>query len=96
MDNNAFETKMLNTVNANAKTASAKREAKATKRRKTNKSRAVVEMLCWVLCFMAITFSMYVFCMLGYLPTAWAIAIPSCIGYVAGVRVGGLIKLILS
>ena len=94
MDNNAFETKMINTVNANAKTASAKREAKATKRKKTNKARAVVEMLCWMMCFVATTYSMYLLCTLGYLPTAWAILTPSCIGYVSGVRVGGLVKLI--
>ena len=94
MDNNTFETKMINTVNANAKTASAKREAKATERTKTNKARAILEMLMWMLCFVAITYSMYVFWWLGYLPTMLAIVIPSCFGYVAGARVGGLIKLI--
>lgn len=94
MNNNTFEAKMIDTVNANAKTANAKREAKAIKRKKTNKARAVVEMLCWMMCFVAITYSMYLLCDLGYLPTAWAILTPSCIGYVAGVRVGGLIKLI--
>lgn len=64
------------------------------KHKKTNKARAVVEILCWMLCFVAITYSMYVFSRLGYLPTGFAIVIPSCIGWVGGVRVGGLINLI--
>ena len=85
---------MINTVNANAKTASAKREAKDTQRKNHNKARAIMELICWMLCFVAITYSMYVFSKLGYLPTALAIITPSCIGYAAGVRVGGLIKLI--
>ena len=94
MDNNIFETTMINTVNANAKTASAKREAKGIKWKKTNKTRAILEWICWMLCFVAITYSMYVFNKIGYLPTGLAIAIPSCVGWVGGVRVGGLIKLI--
>lgn len=94
MDNNTFEAKMIKTVNANAKTASAKREAKDIKKKKTNKARAVIELICWMMCFVAITYSMYVFCEVGYLPMALAIITPSCIGYAAGVRVGGLIKLI--
>jgi uncharacterized membrane protein len=87
MDNNAFETKMFETVNKNAKT---KREA--TKKKKTNKARAIVEMICWMLCFVVVAYSVYVFCMLGYLPTGLAIVTTSCISYVAGIRVGGLIK----
>lgn len=94
MDNNAFETKMINTVNENAKTASAKREAKAIKRKKNNKARAVVELFCWIVCLVAITHSMYVLFALGCVPTGLAIAIPTCFGYLAGVRVGGLVKLI--
>lgn len=64
------------------------------KRKKTKKTRAVVEILFWMLCFVAITYSVYVFSELGFLPTGLAIVIPSCIGWVGGVRVGGLINLI--
>ena len=96
-----FENNMINAVNEKADAFEAERVAKfyedAQKwvaRRKAKRIRAVIEMLCWVTCFITLVAAFGVLSWLGEVPTELAIAIPSVFGFVAGVRVCGLVRVI--
>ena len=96
-----FEINMINAVNEKADAFEAELQAKffeeAQKwvaRRKAKKIRAVIEMLCWVLCFITLVVAFGALSWLGEVPTELAIAIPSVFGFAAGVRVCGLTKVI--
>ncbi len=95
MDNNAFEKEMIKAVNdsatarANAAVASAKfaEDAKKwQKRRKAQRIRAIIELICWLLGVVAIGIASH----LGMIGGGWVLALL----FVAGIRVGGLIRVI--
>ena len=99
MDNNAFEKHMIDFVNTNAKTAANEREDQFQRdldkwkaRRKAEKIRAIVEMMCWVLCFITLVVAFGVLSWLDAVPTELAIAIPAVFGFMAGIRVCGLVN----
>lgn len=99
MDNKAFENHMINFVNTNAKTAESERAdhfqrdmEKWLARRKEEKIRAIVELLIWVLCFITLVVAFGVLSWFDVVPTELAIAIPSVIGFVTGIRVCGLVN----
>ena len=91
MDNNTFEKTMIKAVNdkAHAAEASAKfaEDAKRwAKKRKAQRIRAITEMVVWVL-------GVAVVCVASWCE-GWHDAIPTIVGLVAGIRVGGLIRTI--
>lgn len=91
MDNNAFESKMMKAVNdkANAAEASAKFAEYAkrlAKMRKAQRIRASIELMFWLLGVTAVCVAS---CHEG-----WHNAIPTVVGLFAGIRVGGLIRII--
>lgn len=96
-----FENNMINAVNEKADAFEAERVAKfyedAQKwvaRRKAKRIRAVIEMLCWMLCVITLVVGFVVLSWMSEVPVALAIATPSVFGFAAGVRVCALIKVI--
>ena len=101
MDNTAFEINMINAVNANAKAASEKRDCRFREdiqewieRRKAQRFRAIVEIICWLLSFATIVFAMGALNWLGEVPNELAIAISAVFGLITGGRVRGLFNMI--
>ena len=99
MDNNAFEKNMIEFVNSNAKTAETQRAdhfqkdlEKWRERRKAEKIRAIVELLCWFFGFITLVVAFGVLSWLDAVPTELAIAIPAVFGFATGVRVCGLVN----
>ena len=96
-----FEKNMINAVNEKADAFNAELQAKfyeeAQKwvaRRKAKRIRAVIEILCWVICFITLVVGFCVLSCLGEVPTVLAIASTSVFGFAAGIRVCGLVKVI--
>lgn len=96
-----FETNMINAVNEKADAFDAEMQAKfyeeAKKwvaKRKAKRIRSVIEILCWIIGFITLVVAFGVLTWIGEVPTELAIAIPSVFGFVSGVRVCGLIKVI--
>ena len=96
-----FENNMINAVNEKADAFNAELQAKfyeeAQKwvaRRKAKRIRAVIEILCWVVCFITLVVGCGALSWLGEVPTELAIVIPAVFGFAAGVRVCGLINVI--
>ena len=101
MDNNVFENNMINTVNDNARAVSAEMDAqfyeealKWIERRKEKRTRAIIETICWVLCFVTIVAALCVLAWLSAMPTILSIVISSVFGIATGVRVCGLVNVI--
>ena len=99
MDNNAFENNMINAVNGNADAARQERNERwleqmrdYMERRKAEKFRAIVEMVCWVLCFATIVYAMGALNWLGKVPNELAIIIPAVFGLITGGRIRGLVN----
>lgn len=96
-----FENNMINAVNEKADAARAEMYAqfneeakKWVAQRKAKRIRAVIEILCWVACFITLVVAFSVLSWLGEIPTELAVACPSVFGFVAGVRVCGLVRVI--
>ena len=96
-----FEKNMINAVNEKADAFNAEMQAKFSEeaqkwvaKRRAKRIRAVLEMLCWITCFITLVVAFSVLSWLGEIPTELAIACPSVFGFVAGVRVCGLVRVI--
>ena len=96
-----FEKNMINAVNEKADAFNAEMQAKFLEdaqkwvaRRKAKRIRAVLEMLCWIICFITLVVAFGVLSWLGKVPTELCIAIPAVFGFMAGVRVCGLVNVI--
>ena len=101
MDNNAFEINMINAVNKNAQAANEARISqfnedakKWVERRRKQKYKAVVEILCWLIGFVTIVAAMGALNWLGKVPGEYAIAITAVFGFITGCRVSGLVRVI--
>ena len=99
MDNNAFETEMINSVNENAEFASMNLDSqfvenarKWMERRKEQRIRAIVELVCWVLGCVVIGTAFSYANTYGMVGGWLAVVVPSAFTWVAGIRVGGLIR----
>lgn len=101
MNNKEFESYIYNLVNGNAKTASEARNAqfleearKWVERRKAQKRRAIIEMLCLVLVFFATVVAMWTIGLMGLLPIELVVLIPALFGAAVGFRVCSLLNVI--
>lgn len=98
MDNNAFERNMIDFVNTNAKTAETERVDQFRKelekwkeRRKAEKIRAIIELLCWVLGFAILVIAFGLLAWFDVFSAEVAVPIPAVLGFVTGIRVCGLV-----
>ncbi len=101
MDNNAFETEMINTVNKKADAHASKLNAlwaeaiaRSEKRRKAKRILAGFEVFCWVFANIVIGGAMGILNSRGVAPDGLAIAIVIGFGLLSGIRMGGLLRLI--
>lgn len=101
MDNNAFENNMINAVNKNAQAASVARASqfqedakKWMERRRKQRLKAFIEILCWLVGFVTIVFAMGALTWLDRVPGEYAIAISAVFGFITGCRVCGLVNVI--
>ena len=101
MDNNAFENKMIHTVNTHADAVKHNRmvaESEAMEERKINRKvevfRAVVCIILWLACFVTCVYSMWAMCFIGKMSNAVAMTITSVFGFVVGMRVNALANVI--
>lgn len=101
MDNNAFETEMINRVNSHATDAkhnrmvaeSAARERKEFKHR-LNVVCAVMEIICMVMLLVAITYAVGTSSWISKVSTVLAVSITTVFGFVIGMRVNALARII--
>ena len=101
MDNNAFETEMINRVNSHATDAkhnrmvaeSAERERKEFNHR-VNVIRALTEIACLVLCLVAIVYALVTLNWLDKVSAVLAVSITAVFSFVIGMRVNALARII--
>ena len=101
MDNNAFENNMINTVNENSKSVNSDRDTRFyedalrwIERRKEQRTRAIIEAICWVLSYTTIVAALCILVWLSAIHAILAIVISSVFGITTGVRVCGLVNVI--
>ena len=96
MDNNAFEKKMIDTVNGNADASRSAKFAedaqKWVERRKAQRIRCFIEVVCWVLGLLVLGFAFGIASRDLMVDGGLAVGITTAFGWVAGIRVGGLVR----
>ena len=97
MDNKAFETKMIDTVNRQADVVEHNRmvaQHAAMERsefyHRVDVLRAITEIVCLVLLMVAIT---YAFCSVAWISTIMAVSMTTMCGFVIGMRVNALARI---
>ncbi len=101
MDNNAFETEMINRVNNHATDAMHNRmvaESAARERNEHNHRvdvvRALVEIVCLVMCLVAIAYAVSALNLFGKLTSGIAVPMTTVVSFVIGMRVNALARII--
>ena len=97
MDNKAFETKMIDTVNRQADVVEHNRMVAESAARERNEFyhrvdvvRAITEIVCLVLLLVAIT---YAFCSVNWISTILVVSMTTMCGFVIGMRVNALARI---
>ena len=103
MKHDEFENQMFNHVNENCKMKELSREeiARAAqlefiRDRKRKKINALIHLLAWGACFVAIIVALVVLNALGYIPAEIAISVIAVVGFVVGINSGALVRIIES
>lgn len=101
MNNYEFEINMINTVNRRADAVKYNRmvaESAAREdweiNRKANVFRAIVEVICLVLCFLTCIYAMWALNWLGRVPAVLAVSTSAVVSFAIGMRVNSLARII--